>query len=181
MPANQPPAPPVKCFTVTANGQRNVLATEASVFAKPSNDSNEGKKFEVIWDTGASKSAITIDVVQALDLKPIGRTVTQTAHGPRECNVFLVSIMLPNGMGFRNVTVTEVELVGKYNLLIGMDIIGTGDFAVTNLGGKTVFSFRCPSMIHIDFVKEFNAQNAPGRNDPCFCGSGKKYKQCCRP
>ncbi len=20
---------------------------------------------------------------------------------------------------------------------------------------------------------------APGRNDPCHCGSGKKYKQCC--
>ncbi|KAA6459786.1 tetratricopeptide repeat protein [Acidobacteria bacterium AB60] len=23
--------------------------------------------------------------------------------------------------------------------------------------------------------------NMPGRNDPCFCGSGKKYKQCCFP
>src|SRR5579871_3246025 len=21
----------------------------------------------------------------------------------------------------------------------------------------------------------------PGRNDPCLCGSGKKYKQCCLP
>lgn len=21
--------------------------------------------------------------------------------------------------------------------------------------------------------------NQPGRNDPCPCGSGKKYKQCC--
>lgn len=21
--------------------------------------------------------------------------------------------------------------------------------------------------------------NAPGRNDPCHCGSGKKYKHCC--
>jgi protein O-GlcNAc transferase len=24
------------------------------------------------------------------------------------------------------------------------------------------------------------AQNAPGRNDPCPCGSGKKYKKCCQ-
>lgn len=24
------------------------------------------------------------------------------------------------------------------------------------------------------------AKNAPGRNDPCPCGSGKKYKKCCR-
>lgn len=24
-----------------------------------------------------------------------------------------------------------------------------------------------------------NAKAEPGRNDPCPCGSGKKYKQCC--
>lgn len=24
-----------------------------------------------------------------------------------------------------------------------------------------------------------NANDGPGRNDPCPCGSGKKYKQCC--
>ncbi|MSE17613.1 YecA family protein, partial [Pantoea agglomerans] len=23
------------------------------------------------------------------------------------------------------------------------------------------------------------AEKLPGRNDPCPCGSGKKYKQCC--
>ena len=23
--------------------------------------------------------------------------------------------------------------------------------------------------------------NKPGRNDPCPCGSGKKYKRCCLP
>lgn len=23
--------------------------------------------------------------------------------------------------------------------------------------------------------------NLPGRNDPCICGSGKKYKKCCMP
>ena len=25
----------------------------------------------------------------------------------------------------------------------------------------------------------FSAGNKPGRNDPCLCGSGKKYKKCC--
>jgi len=24
-----------------------------------------------------------------------------------------------------------------------------------------------------------NAKSEPGRNDPCPCGSGKKFKQCC--
>jgi uncharacterized protein YecA (UPF0149 family) len=29
----------------------------------------------------------------------------------------------------------------------------------------------------IDPIK--NPKETPGRNDPCPCGSGKKYKQCC--
>jgi len=33
----------------------------------------------------------------------------------------------------------------------------------------------------IDFLpgQTKTANNRPGRNDPCFCGSGKKYKKCC--
>jgi len=29
--------------------------------------------------------------------------------------------------------------------------------------------------------KNLPAPGEPGRNDPCFCGSGKKYKKCCEP
>ncbi len=72
-------------------------------------------------------------------------------------------------------------------MLIGMDIISRGDFAVTNKDGKTTFSFRLPSVAKIDFVKEGAPIEMPlktttpkvGRNDPCPCGSGKKYKKCC--
>lgn len=28
-------------------------------------------------------------------------------------------------------------------------------------------------------VKPIHGQPQPGRNDPCPCGSGKKYKKCC--
>jgi hypothetical protein len=27
-------------------------------------------------------------------------------------------------------------------------------------------------------VEQRRADNEPGRNDPCWCGSGKKYKKC---
>ena len=30
-----------------------------------------------------------------------------------------------------------------------------------------------------DKVEPLKATEAPGRNDPCPCGSGKKYKKCC--
>ncbi len=28
-------------------------------------------------------------------------------------------------------------------------------------------------------VEQAKGASAPGRNDPCPCGSGKKYKKCC--
>lgn len=28
-------------------------------------------------------------------------------------------------------------------------------------------------------VEQAKASGTPGRNDPCPCGSGKKYKKCC--
>jgi uncharacterized protein len=30
-------------------------------------------------------------------------------------------------------------------------------------------------------VQTQHAVAAPGRNDPCTCGSGKKFKKCCGP
>jgi hypothetical protein len=41
--------------------------------------------------------------------------------------------------------------MGKTDVLIGMDIISRGDFALTHKEGKTVFSFRYPSLATIDF------------------------------
>ena len=93
-----------------------------------------------------------------------------------------------NKVCFRSLRVTEGDLPGDVEVLIGMDIIGSGDFAISNKDGKTAFSFRMPSLERIDFVEQ--AKNLPktkslppsskvGRNDPCPCGSGKKYKKCC--
>ncbi len=50
------------------------------------------------------------------------------------------------------VEVTEGNLTGC-DVLIGMDIINLGDFALTNLDDVTVLSFQMPSANHIDFVK----------------------------
>jgi uncharacterized protein YecA (UPF0149 family) len=64
-----------------------------------------------------------------------------------------------------------------------MDIIGMGDFAVTNKDRKTTFSYRWPSGERIDFVKHAPTvvtTGVPGRNSLCPCGSGKKFKRCCQ-
>jgi len=66
-----------------------------------------------------------------------------------------------------HVRVTEVQLIPDDNvsdneqpqLLIGMDIIGLGDFAVTNTNDKTTFSFRIPSVQEIDFIPDTQEHN----------------------
>jgi predicted aspartyl protease len=146
------------------------------------------QKFRAIFDTGATNCVITQKIVDALGLKPISMAVAETANGKVTCEVYLVNIRLPNGVGFTHWRVTKQDLPSKTEVLIGMDVIGNGDFAVTHKDKKTVFSFRIPSIARIDFVKEHeNASKgtpvvaAPivGRNSPCPCGSGRKYKQCC--
>lgn len=43
------------------------------------------------------------------------------------------------------------------DLIIGMDIITQGDFSITNFGGRTLFSFRIPSLHSIDYESELRA------------------------
>jgi len=94
-------------------------------------------------------------------------------HGTQSANVYLAGISLPNGIFFNQVRATEGNLAG-YDVLIGMDIIGAGDFAVTNANGLTWFTYRYPSRIHTCYVesdKTFIQNELAARN------AGKKNKR----
>jgi len=62
--------------------------------------------------------------------------------------------VLLNEVIFRDVRVTEAVFADGIDVLVGMDIINQGDFAVTNKGQSTVMSFRVPPGKHIDFNKK---------------------------
>ena len=141
-----------------------------------------------IWDTGATSSVITKSTATSLGLLPVKRTRVRGVHGDKEVNVYYVNITLNNKNITLNTQVTECDELSADNsvgMLIGMNIITMGDFAVTNYQGQTTMSFRVPSLQKIDFVSSMKTgqqiikDKIPGRNDPCPCGSGKKYKQCC--
>lgn len=111
------------------------------------------EELAAVWDTGATSSVISQRVVDACGLKPISRAKVRGVSGVFETSVFLVGIYLPNGVAFGEVPVTLGEC-GDADVLVGMDIISLGDFAVTNLGGHTTFTFRIPSQSDIDFTEE---------------------------
>jgi predicted aspartyl protease len=184
----------VDAFTSEYPGRSSVLANEVYICEafKPQSTSvrmpKNAKKFAAIWDTGATGSVITKKVVDDCGLKPIGIVKVSTASGEATTSVYFASVFLPNSVAFPQVRMLEGKIAGDVEVLIGMDIISQGDFAVTNKDGKTVFSFRIPSIERIDFVKQKPPGTIPqtispapkvGRNEPCPCGSGKKYKRCC--
>jgi len=187
----------VQAFTVGYTGRVSTLQSEVHIakainpssFPKPPRPKDiAAKEFNAIWDTGATNSVITQKVIDECGLKPIGMAKVYHANGESLTTVYFASVFLPNKVIIPQLRMSKGIIVGDAEVLIGMDIISQGDFAVTNKDGKTMFSFRTPSIERIDFVKQARKAEGPlpprasrkvGRNDPCPCGSGKKYKHCC--
>ena len=71
---------------------------------------------------------------------------------PDETDLYMVNIRLPNQVTMENVPVSRGGFSGG-DVLIGMDIIGQGDFAITHPDGKTKFTFQIPPQADIDFVQ----------------------------
>lgn len=152
--------PNSRSFTTTAiSGLLNVLKNQCGI--SQAFDPTAGGaapqivQFDAIWDTGATNSCVSQAVIDACGLLPIGMAQVHGVQGTSDEEVFLANIYLPLGVAFTGIRVTRGKLLGA-DILIGMDIINQGDFAVTNVGGVTKFSFRVPSERHIDFVEEFN-------------------------
>ena len=112
---------------------------------------------QAIWDTGATATVITQNVVNELGLIPTGMSIVFTANGETTQNTYIVDIGLPNGVVVKDVTVTcAIALSGGCEALIGMDIISLGDFSITNHNGSTCMSFRIPSLHEIDYTQNID-------------------------
>ncbi len=86
----------------------------------------------------------------------------------------MVDIILPNDVKISDICVCDSD-IGQQNLgvLVGMDIITQGDFAVSNCYGKTVFTFRVPSIQRTDYIKQENFKKIIGVKH----GDGNKKKK----
>ena len=116
-----------------------------------------------IWDTGAMASAVTEIEAQRLGLIQTGVKQISGLGGTLDKKTYLVDILLPNDILLENHPVTEIDnpkdkdgnKIDSFGMLIGMDIISMGDFSITNFEGKTVMSFRVPSLHKICYVEDF--------------------------
>ncbi|MFZ5975751.1 MAG: SEC-C metal-binding domain-containing protein [Bacillota bacterium] len=164
-------------FTVQHSTLVHQLITKVTVINPINNKSIE---VNAIWDTGATSTCITNKVVNDLGLEQTGVCTISTASGISQAPRYGISLKLPNNLHINPFQADMVTLHDNVEMLIGMNIITTGDFALTNHNNKTTLSFVFPSMGETDYVKILNGNNSGiSRNALCPCGSGKKYKKCC--
>jgi predicted aspartyl protease len=141
------------CFTIEYSGISPSLKSEVTVCSSAlSKDTPRTLKADALWDTGAMSTVITPAAAKNLGLKVISKTTISTPSGTMVCNQYFVDIILTNNIKVTDILITEAT-PSNCDVLIGMDIILLGDFAVTHFEGKTVFTFRVPSMQRIDFTR----------------------------
>lgn len=147
-------------FTQTWPGIVNAMISDIQI--KSGNDVINARG---LWDTGASKTCISLECASKLNLISTGYCNNLTASGSRIGKTYLVDIILPNKVIIQNVMVNDAE-IGAQNIdaLIGMDLIAFGDFSVSNFDGRTVLTYRIPSRQITDYVYEINVENEKNRN-----------------
>lgn len=90
-----------------------------------------------------------------LKIRPFQTGWSATSAGKTKTGLYKVTVILPNGIEFKNLMVTDANLDAvPYDMLIGMDIIGSGDFAISHDNESLIVSYQFPSSHSIDFANE---------------------------
>jgi hypothetical protein len=172
----------VRAFTVSYPGLSKTLKSKVAVFTHKgvaaigafSNTavvSAPQPNLDGLWDTGATCSVVTQAVVDRLNLVPVTWGSVSTPNGTYDTPFFYIYIGLPNHVIVGPLLV-PLGNPSECDILIGMDVIGSGDLAVSNHNGRTTFTFRVPSIETTDYVKKVRISNAVGPKH----GKGKRKR-----
>lgn len=97
---------------------------------------------------------VTQRVVDELGLQAEGFTnVLHVGGTALEAPQFYINLVVLAGIHFPNLEAVKGNFLDT-DVIIGMDIINRGDFAVSNRNGATSFSFRIPSVEDFDFAAQ---------------------------
>lgn len=111
------------------------------------------------WDCGATTSVISSQLAEKLGLTPCGKSELKGTTSAIVSCEYNIELVLSSGASFELKVNSSDEISGSgIDMLIGMDVIQYGDFAVSTYNGETCFSFRIPSMGLIDFSKDEKQQ-----------------------
>lgn len=148
-------AEPFRAFTAKAEMGRGLLVAPCCVMGP----TGESVELHALWDTGCDHVMISREAASRLALKPIldtsGDVVLESrvgVNGSREVPSYIAHLILPNGVAYPDVVMMEGG--SGHDVIIGLSVIATGDFAVSGFGDSVTFSFRYPSQNRIDFTPQ---------------------------
>jgi predicted aspartyl protease len=149
-----------QAFTLTSQSRLRTLITpvsmrQALLFCREFNLPCQQAEVRALWDTGASGSCISRGLANHLGLKPVDICNVSGVNGIHQSAVYKIDIVLPSNVTIDSVRVSEFMDNGAFEIIIGMDIITLGDFAISNKDRKITVSFRIPPRDEpIDFLTE---------------------------
>ena len=139
-------------FYIAKNRKR--IITPVTLHSVPYNSSLT-LTTEALWDTGASMSAITPEIQKQLRAVPIDRKDIAGIHNTEEVDIVSLTLELPNSVVKKIIRVAVCNITSKVGVILGMDIISLGDFALSNGNDQTLISFAVPPFLEkIDFSKK---------------------------
>lgn len=108
------------------------------------------------WDTGSTCTCISPELVEYLNMKPYSNpNELKITQGNTKSNLYKIIVILNDELEIpANVYIHPHIHEDDVDLLIGMDIIQKGDFAISNHNDNTCFSYRFPSKGLIDFTRQ---------------------------
>ena len=140
-----------KSFTCTFSRLASRIVTPVTLFNPATGEAFET---QALWDTGASSSAISTVAAEFLQLKKVGKVVTNGIYKSRKVNRYFVQARLSGDIRMMLlVSAFESDFLDGIDCIIGMDVILEGDFAISSGDDKVTFTFRTPPGCVIDFTK----------------------------
>jgi predicted aspartyl protease len=132
-----------------------VLAQQSGDYCRSEDLSISQFKADALWDTGSTGCCIDKALAERLGLSHYVNIGLRGSQGEHTVSAYILDITLPDGIVIKNVVAAGISTSGSFDIIIGMNIISRGDFALSNVDDKTIMSFRLPSAnAPIDFSKE---------------------------
>ena len=144
--------------------------------------------FDAFWkEYSETETRIYTHILESKEPRLAGKFSELTAKFEADPVIFMgfldgIQTSLNNPMELEAVNEdTEIDLDIDFEKLFFNMLKADADYLYTLKAWEGIFSEEKIMQIIKDFKRSkiVHKEKEPGRNDPCPCGSGKKYKKCC--
>lgn len=144
--------------------------------------------FDAFWkEYSETETRIYTHILESKEPRLAGKFSELTAKFEADPVIFMgfldgIQTSLNNPMELEAVNEdTEIDLDIDFEKLYFNMLKADADYLYTLKAWEGIFSEDKIMQIIKDFKRSkiVHKEKEPGRNDPCPCGSGKKYKKCC--